>query len=145
MASLREVLARRLLNVPVSPIASTVHAMIKDFHAAARTVVPRDHPISAIPVSLLSREFIVMRFLMLILLGYCRVGSCASFPASTLGEECSVDAACINAETFGETPAYCAGVIGTQTTCGGGSASCLTLQGGFTGPSPVCASGMYQG
>jgi hypothetical protein len=73
--------------------------------------------------------------------GYCRLNGCASFPASELGEVCRNDASCINAETWSETPAYCAGPAGVPATCGGGSAFCYSLNSASTGFSPTCASG----
>jgi hypothetical protein len=72
--------------------------------------------------------------------GYCRNGGCASFPGSTLGQACSSDASCVGVETYSETPAACAGIAGTQATCGGAGAFCYTIAGQFTGESPVCAS-----
>ncbi|KAI5449131.1 hypothetical protein NCC49_005269 [Naganishia albida] len=73
--------------------------------------------------------------------GYCRSQACSD-PTNivVLGGACSNDNQCVNAETYAEIPASCAGLPGTTSTCGGPSAFCYGDFGSPTGPSSVCAS-----
>ncbi|GHJ88016.1 hypothetical protein NliqN6_4418 [Naganishia liquefaciens] len=69
---------------------------------------------------------------------FCRNNFCASTPTANLGEACFQDNQCVNAETWNDNPAYCAG---NPRICGGGSARCYSDSGFESGSSSVCASG----
>lgn len=73
--------------------------------------------------------------------GFCRYGQCSDPTSRNVGETCTADNQCANAEVNDQPPS-CGGRPGDSTlVCGGTSSYCFASDSSGLGPSPICASG----